>query len=499
MGHKKASLVINPRMGENIAKLTDIIAVLSAADWSTDIALKEFGGHTMELAAKAAEKDYDLVIAYGGDGTLNQVVNGVMNTKNQHSTVGIIPGGTANVWAGEVGVPDDPIKAALSLVGSKIHKVDIGRVDVGSLTFSNQIEEDAQNRAIKNGKKASKARHHFLLMAGLGIDAAIMSKVSKPLKYRIGPLAVGASAAKELPKQQPFPLEIRVSGGLREDNLLWKGEVLQVIIGNTRRYADIVEMTPNAYIDDGVLDVCVITAGNPLSTIQQISSLLLRRKPDNTTAEYFHGAHLMISAPASIEMQLDGSAVKLKDYLSKSDRKALSETKDAGNVMVNYRFDTMPAALQVAIPSTYNDTLFEQTSHAEPALSSGVKEPTNVNESSETAHEDPSSSGTQEKQPEVPSHIAELKDHGRKVSVVGVSHYQDKKGQTYIIAGGTAKKSTGETKPVAVRINGDTSILRHSGEQVPPPLIEKLPADAEIVVEGKQSKRGVIAALKVLI
>ncbi len=92
---KRACLVINPRAGQNIAKLADVIAVLAAAGWKTDIAIKEYGGHSMELATKAAEEDYDLVIGYGGDGTLNNVVNGVMNVKGQHSIVGVIPGGTA--------------------------------------------------------------------------------------------------------------------------------------------------------------------------------------------------------------------------------------------------------------------------------------------------------------------------------------------------------------------------------------------------------------------
>ena len=185
---KKACLVINPRAGQNLAKLTDVIAVFSAAGWKTDIAIKEYGGHTMELAARAAQKNYDLVIAYGGDGTLNQVVNGVMNAKGQQSIVGLIPGGTANVWAGEIGIPADPVKAALTLVNSECRKVDIGHVEVESLTFPGTFQGDQQHTGdqkthTRKVKPTSKARHHFLLMDGLGIDAAIMGHVSKPLKF----------------------------------------------------------------------------------------------------------------------------------------------------------------------------------------------------------------------------------------------------------------------------------------------------------------------------
>ena len=105
MHHQRACLVINPREGQNLSKLTGILAVFAAASLHTDRAIKEYGGHTMELATKAANQDYNLVIAYGGDGTLNQVINGVMNSKKQKCIVGVLPGGTVNQWAAEVSIP----------------------------------------------------------------------------------------------------------------------------------------------------------------------------------------------------------------------------------------------------------------------------------------------------------------------------------------------------------------------------------------------------------
>src|SRR5260370_7239339 len=93
---KRAFLVINPRDGQNLIKLTNILAVLSAAGWHTDTAIKEYGGHTMELATKAAEQGNDLVIAYGGDRTLNQVINGVMKSKNMKSIISLLTGRTVN-------------------------------------------------------------------------------------------------------------------------------------------------------------------------------------------------------------------------------------------------------------------------------------------------------------------------------------------------------------------------------------------------------------------
>jgi len=188
---KKACLVINPRAGQNIVKLPDVLAVFAAAGWKTDVVLKEYGGQTMELATRAVENDYDLVVGYGGDGTLCQVVNGVMNAKGQHSRVALIPGGTANVWASEIGIPVDPVKAALTVVSSESRKVDIGHVEIESLMFPNATQDEGQSAEEQHTeqrkvKPTPKAKHHFLLMAGLGIDAAVMGHVSKPLKYKVG-------------------------------------------------------------------------------------------------------------------------------------------------------------------------------------------------------------------------------------------------------------------------------------------------------------------------
>ncbi len=499
MHHQRVCLVINPRDGQNLSKLTAILAVFAAAGWRTDIVLKEYGGHTMELATNATTQGYDQVIAYGGDGTLNQVVNGLMNGKKHKSIVGTLPGGTVNQWAAEVGIPQDPVKAALALVSSNVRKVDVACVDVTSLTFLPLMRKERQQSVVdthekkvntEKGTTSSNARHHFLLMAGLGIDAAIMGRVNKNLKHHIGVAAVGITATEQLPEQHAFPVEIRVKEKESDTEQVWKGEALQVVIGNTRRYANTVEMTADASIDDGMLDACVITAGDPLSTVQQITSLLFRRKPDNRTTEFFRGAQLSICVPASIALQLDGSTVRLKDYLCKLDRKALQRAGDMEQVMVTYQFDAVPRALQVAIPHTYTGSLFEISHHDEASQS-------RQEDTSNGASQQPSTSSVGE-QRQSREQLKILLEHGRKVTVVGVTIHPDKK-QTFIIAGTTSKKSTGETIPVAICVDDNTALLNQTGEHAATVEVEHLQENVEIVVEGKKSKRGVIHATHVVI
>jgi diacylglycerol kinase family enzyme len=422
-----------------------------------------------------------------------------MNGKKHNSIVGTLPGGTVNQWAAEVGIPEDPVKAALALVSSNVRKVDVARVDVTMLTFLPSTEKEHQPSLIgthdnkvesEKGKTSSGAKHHFLMMAGLGIDAAVMARVNKNLKHHIGVAAVGITATEQLPKQRAFPVEIRAMEKERNTEQIWKGEALQVVIGNTRRYANTVEMTADASIDDGMLDACVITAGDPLSTVEQIASFLFRRKPDNRTTEFFRGAYLSICIPATIALQLDGTTVKLKDYLCKSDRKALQRAEDMEHVRVTYQFEALPHALQAAIPRTYAGTLFEKSDHDE-ASYPGQKETNNASSSQPTT----SYSGEQRQSGE---DVNTLIEQGRKVTVVGVTEHPDKK-QTYIVAGTTSKKSTGETIPVAICIDDNTTLLKQTGELVPAVEVEHLQEDAEIVVDGKKSKRGVIHAMHVVI
>jgi YegS/Rv2252/BmrU family lipid kinase len=507
---KKVCLILDPHGGQNLAKLPDVLAVFSAAGWKTALAVKEYGGHPLKLAQKAAERGSDLLIAYGGDGTLNYVINGAM-TAHYHGIVGLIPGGTANVWATEVGIPVDPVKAALTLVQSVPRLVDLGHVEVVEQTVS-ETSSPARQEATpqkqvgrRKGHATVKARQHFLLMAGLGVDAAVMGNVSEPLKYHLGSLAVGLAAVKELPGQRPFPIEISRMSGVHRHTLLWKGEARQVIIGNTRLYAKVLHMTPDASIDDGLLDVCVITAGDLLTTVQQILSLLLRRTPDQVAAEYFQSAHLAIRVPGSVPLQVDGSAVKLKDPSNPPGGAGLQRTETLDQQMVTYRFDALPHAVSAAIPREYDDTLFEhepdptRTSAQElTAKKEGAREAAGA----EAPQRHQGEEIAQQQHGQAPGALAEraklLLEQGLTIHLVGVSRHPTKK-KHYILAGSSSSKQNGAVTPVAVRIDAETTIVTRSGEAVASAQILEWEEGKEIIVGGKKNKRDVIDATFLLL
>jgi diacylglycerol kinase family enzyme len=409
-----------------------------------------------------------------------------MAARRGRSIVGVIPGGTANVWAHEIGMPEDPVQASLVLVNSEGRKLDLGHVEVESLAFP-RTTQGRQRKA----QTVSGGRQHFLLMAGLGLDAAIMRRVSTSLKERIGEAAVAFAAAKELPSPHAFPIEIRSPGAGKKKGVRWKGKALQVILGNTRRYGNIAEVTPEAHVDDGVLDVCVITAGDPLTTFEQVLSALLHRQPASGRSEYFQGAHFLIRVPASVDLQLDGSVVKVRDWLDEPDRTALTQASNSKTAMVTYRFDAMPRALRVAIPCTYTGALFEEGSEKETAPATEEQPPDQDAVPAEAR-------GSGEAKRLGTKQIEALLEHGRKVTVVAVGPNPGRNG-TCIVAGTTARRKTGDSKPVAVRIDHKTGLVRSTGEPLPATSAAELAAAGVIVVEGKQSKRGVIRAKRIVV
>ena len=482
---ESAYLVINPREGQDMTKLADVFTILSAAGWDVDNALVEYGGHARELAAKAAKRKYDVIIGHGGDGTTNELVNAVMQNKERTSIIGVLPGGTANQWPHEIAMPVDSIQAALTLINSDVRKVDVGRMSVQHITFPDNAQHEQASQKQEKGKQQKKEvspEYYFLLTAGLGVDASVISHTSKSLKEHIGSLAFDVAAAKELPTQHPFAIEICEVDDKQSSKTLWQGEALQIVLGNTRLYADAINLTPNAYIDDGLLDICIITASSPFTKLQQMASLVLQHKPDSNSTTYVQGRHFTITLPATIELQLDGSALELSDCLNDEDAEALKQVEDLAKVTVTYRFDVLQQSLQVAIPRTYDNTLFAHAPHTH-----GESAP----ETDKAGKRDETVSHLSQEQ------IDTLLKQSKQVTVMGVTP-NPAKPNTYIIAGTTRKESTGDVKPAAIRVTPDTKIYQRTGEAVESTTVKALQAGTVLAVIGKESKRGVMGANTIL-
>src|SRR6185437_5816363 len=167
----------------------------------------------------------------------------------------------------------------------------------------------------------------------------------KPLKQRVGVMAVGLAAARTLPSWRPVFVRAELDG------LTWQGKVSQVIVGNTRRYGGFTRMTPDAYIDDGLLDICLITAGSLPAAGGQLASLLFRQHPGAGSAESYRAASLTIQAPVILPLQIDGGAVRLK-----------KERLTADGMI--YRFSVLARGITMLVPRGYSGELFQPGAHS---------------------------------------------------------------------------------------------------------------------------------------
>ena len=310
----RACLITNPKSGRGGINLTSVLPVLAAHGWQVDIRQKLHGGHATELAREAVIDGYDVVVACGGDGTVGEVVDGVVGSD---VAVGVLPGGTANLWAREIGVSMNLKEAALQLVGAQRRQVDVGHLTI-------------------NGEHGQ----HFLLMAGLGIDAAVLTRLSKDLKGRFGMLAYLPAIGRALPETKPF------AAALELDSVSRLAEPLQIVVGNTRRYASVTSVTPGALVDDGKLDICVLTPNDPISAARQLSTLVLRKRPDPYSAIMDRVSSLVVRTNAVVPLQADGGRVK---------QKKVKVTEEG----VRYEFTVLTQVLTALIPRDYTGTMFQ--------------------------------------------------------------------------------------------------------------------------------------------
>lgn len=265
-------IVFNPTAGSAGAleqQLEDAAAIWRARGWDVSIEPTKESGDATRIARKAAADGYDAVVAAGGDGTINEVINGLAGTQTALAT---LPAGTVNVWARELGLPLQPAAAA-------------------------EILCDAVTRSIDLGKAGDR---YFLLMAGVGFDAAITSQVRPEEKKRFGPFAYVLRGFSLFGRMRGTRARLILDGREIGGRLLW------VLVGNSQLYGGLVKITHRASIDDGLLDVCVIRGNNLYSAPLHILSILLRRFSMDPEIEYYRARKVQVIPRKPMPVQVDG-------------------------------------------------------------------------------------------------------------------------------------------------------------------------------------------------
>ena len=227
------------------------------------------------MARKAIERGHELLVAAGGDGTISAVADALIGTT---IPLGVIPAGTANVLARELGLPLDA-RDACRVIAERAHT---RRID-----------------AMRVGKR------HYLFQVGIGIDSLMIRDTQRLQKQRFGRLAYLWTACTRLLGFQPRRFLIETDGKRR------KRRASQVVVANGGVFGmPPYVWGPNIRLDDQRLDVCVVHARTLFDYLGLFWDLFLGRTHANRNMRYYHAEHsILIATRKHLPVQADGELI----------------------------------------------------------------------------------------------------------------------------------------------------------------------------------------------
>ena len=294
----RAWLIVNPAAGpwDVRHELPLVQGHLEKHGWRTSLHPTTRAGEATALARRAVEGGIGAVFAVGGDGTLNEIVNGLAGSD---VVLGVLPGGTGNVWARELGLPTRSLRhpralveSARALVSGTIHRIDLGQA---------------------NGR-------YFLQWAGVGLDAEV-NRIMEPrtrAQKHLGAVAyVAAGVATALHMAGPR-VRIWVDG-----KRIYRQAIL-IVICNSQLYGAVARIAPGAHLDDGLLDVHVFAGtgfGDALRATLGVLTGLHVRDPHHST---FQGRTIRIEPSRPLAVAVDGEPYGLTPITCQVAARALS-------------------------------------------------------------------------------------------------------------------------------------------------------------------------------
>lgn len=275
---RRLLLIINPISGTDDKEHIERMARkrLSEAGFTVGSAYTCARGDATRLARKAADNGFYGVIAVGGDGTVNETARALSNT---NVALGIIPCGSGNGLARHLGIPLDPEKAIDIIAADHIVESDYGSVN----------------------------QSPFFCTFGVGFDAAVSSNFAR--QHRRGRLTYLKSAIEEYIKFRPQTYSISANGHVLTEN------AFLIAVCNASQYGNNAYIAPDADITDGLLDITVVHAGNPLTTALVGVDLFTGYINKNTLINTFRAPSAVIYRQAEGPAHLDGEPVRLTDTI----------------------------------------------------------------------------------------------------------------------------------------------------------------------------------------
>ena len=273
----RACVIFNPAAkGQKAERFRRCLAAIA-----TECELKRTTapGDARCLAAAAITEGHDTVIAAGGDGTLNEVLNGMGDVTDgfERARLGVLPLGTINVFARELGLPTNADAAWPILQRGNERRIDLAGIETGDLD--------------------NPSRNYFAQLAGAGLDARAIQLVDWPLKKKIGPFAYVVAGLKAMTEEQAT---LTVADGTRTVT----GQL--VLVGNGSRYGGPFRIFPDAELADGWLHVCLFPRVDWPTLIRCGLALLFTKKLPHRGLVRLRAKSFTLIGPSATHFEVDG-------------------------------------------------------------------------------------------------------------------------------------------------------------------------------------------------
>jgi diacylglycerol kinase family enzyme len=304
--------VVNPQATATSAAGRDVLAHALASDLQLEIVETSYRGHAADAAARAVAEGFELVVAHGGDGTVNEVVNGLLSRgpdPMDGPSLGVVPGGSANVFARALGLPRDPVEATHRLL---------------------LAIESGNRRQVGLGlaEPAGTDSRWFTFNAGLGWDADVVAEVERRRNKTASPLLYASIALANYLQQMltATDLQIELPDGTRETTRL-------AFVSNTDPWTYLggkpIHMNPDCSFDGG-LGLFALRSLAPPTIARTLSQILLPLGPPSggNLLRLDDVAEIRVTAGKPVRLQVDGDD--------------LGEHREV-------KFSSVPKALRVAV------------------------------------------------------------------------------------------------------------------------------------------------------
>ncbi len=286
----KTELIINLTAGGGKPRphLKTIFKYLKENGFDFKVSYTSHHGDAIELAQKAADKGMDLIVSIGGDGTLNEIVNGIMKSKNDPS-LGIIPLGWANDFIKSVNIPFDITQACQIIVQGKIKKIDIGVIN-SQIYFANicGVGFDAEVAQLANQIK-SKHPNLRILSAFIYVFATV-KKLLSPFGYH--------------------NVKIKFDGQEIHSKILF------IAISNGKIYGGRFKITPEAILDDGLLEICLVEEMGRFKYLSIIPKVFKGTHASIKGINFYRAKEVVIQSSEPVLAQVSGEVIEgQKNYI----------------------------------------------------------------------------------------------------------------------------------------------------------------------------------------